>query len=347
MRSAVQVTLSQVAIRYGIALFAVALALFATLLIWPLVKPTSTPLFLGAIVITAWRSGKGPALVATLLSGLIIDFVFIMPQFQLSGGWDDLTRLAIFTLEGSLLSWLIVSRKEISDQVRKSREELRALSTHLQTLIERERSRIAREIHDELGRELTTLKFEVASLRDRTAKTGSETDREKFTGILKNIDGAISSVRRIATELRPAVLDTLGLTAAIEWQAKDFQNRTGIKCNLSAMEEDIQLNDETATAVFRIFQESLTNVARHANASEVWVSVDRTNRHLIMKIEDNGKGLDAIALPGARSLGIVGMQERVRLLNGQLAVEGNQDQGTIVQVRVPISNGTGLDRNND
>lgn len=339
MRSAMRASVSPFVIRYGIALFAVALALFTTLLIWPLVRPTSTPLFLGAIVITAWQCGKGPGLIATLLSGLIIDYVFIMPQYQLSGGWDDITRLAIFTLEGGMLSWLIVSRKEIGDQVHQSREELRALSRHLQTMIEQERARISREIHDELGRELTSLKFDVAWLRDRAAKSENEPDKEKLTGVLRNIDGAINSVRRIATELRPAVLDTLGLTAAIEWQAKEFQDRTRIKCKLDAIEEDIQLDDETATAVFRIFQESLTNIARHANATEVNVAVDRIDGRLIMQIEDNGKGIDPSVIHDAHSLGIIGMQERVRLLNGVLTIDGREGLGTTVTVQVPIANG--------
>ncbi len=333
--------LLQLAIRYGMALFAVALALVTTLLIWPLVRPTSTPLFLAAIVITAWRSGRGPALVATLISGLLIDYMFIPPQFQFSGNWDDMTRLVVFTLEGTALSWLIVSRKAIGDQVRESREELRALSTHLQTMIEQERTRISREIHDELGQELTSLKFDVARLRDQTLKEDSNSRREKLNGMLRNIDGAISSVRRIATELRPAVLDTLGLTAAIEWQATDFQVRTGIKCKLNRMEEDIQLNDRSATSVFRVFQESLTNIARHANATEVRVRLERIDGRLIMQIEDNGKGFDPASVHNKQSLGIIGMQERVRLLNGQLTINSDESRGTTVLLDVPIQPAAG------
>src|SRR6266851_3627880 len=139
-----------VVIRYATALLSVTLALLTTWLIWPLVRPSATPLFLGGIVITAWLAGRGPALVATLLSGLLIDYFFIMPVYQLSGGWDDLSRLAVFSIEGTTLSWIIVSRRQIGDEVRESREELRALSTHLQSVIERERTRISREIHDEL-----------------------------------------------------------------------------------------------------------------------------------------------------------------------------------------------------
>jgi signal transduction histidine kinase len=328
-----------VAVRYLVGILLVASALVATLLVWRVVQAPATPLFLVAIIITAWFVGRGPAILATILSGLIIDYFFITPLYQLGGNSDDLGRIFVFSIEGITLSLLIVSRRRSSDQIRESREELRALSTHLQTVTERERTRIAREIHDELGTQLTSLKFDVAWLRDRAARIDESSDeRQKLSSMLKNIDGAIGSVRRIATELRPAVLDTLGLTAAIEWQAKDFQERTGIACNLGRMEEDLQLNDETSTAVFRVFQESLTNVARHAKATEVNVGVERIDGRLVMQIADNGRGLDPTTINTVRSLGIIGMQERVRLLDGELTIHGLNGQGTTVHVEVPISN---------
>ena len=323
-------------LRYGTSLLSVAAAGFATWLSWPLVKPSSTPLFLAAIVITAWRAGIGPALLATLLSGLVIDFVFIVPQYQLSGGWDDLTRLAVFSIEGSTLSWLIVSRRQIGDQVRESREELRALSTHLQSMIEGERGRIAREIHDELGQELTGLKFDISWIRQRAIEKLGDVEVEKLNNTLTSIDCAIRSVRRIATELRPPVLDTLGLTAAIEWQAKDFEARTGIKCQLKSMAEDIALDPDGSTAVFRIFQEALTNVRRHAAATTVSIRLERTNDHLLLRIEDDGKGIDATRTPGGPSLGILGIQERVRLLNGEISIIGEPGRGTVVKVDIPL-----------
>jgi signal transduction histidine kinase len=333
-----RVSLSRLVVRYGTGVLSVTAAFFFTLLLWPLVRPTSTPLFLAAIVVTAWRFGRGPALMATLLSGLVIDYVFIEPRYQLSGGWDDLTRLAVFTIEGGILSWVIVSRKEIGDQVTQSREELRALSRHLQILIERERTRIAREIHDELGQELTGLKFDVSWLRDKAlqSSSSSEPELEKLNATLQKIDAAIHSVRKIATELRPPVLDTLGLTAAIEWQAADFENRTGINCKLSQMEEDIPVDRDCVTAVFRIFQESLTNIARHAKATEVRISLERRNGRLVLRLQDNGKGIQPEDVHGARSLGILGMQERVRLLNGELSIAGNDGHGTVVSVEIPL-----------
>src|SRR5262249_24846088 len=162
---------------------------------------------------------------------------------------------AIFTFEGSILSWLIVSRRQVGDQVKASREELRALYTRLQSVVERERTRIAREIHDELGQELTGLKFDISWVRKRAVEQSADAEVEKLDGTLRRIDEAIRSVRRIATELRPPVLDTLGLAAAIEWQAKDFEKRTGIHCHFESLAEDLSLDQDGATAVFRIFQE--------------------------------------------------------------------------------------------
>jgi signal transduction histidine kinase len=306
------------------------------LLLWPVIKPFAMPLFLTAIVISAWQGGKGPGLVATLLSGLIIDYFFITPQYRMSGAWDDLGRLAVFGLEGFLLSWLVDSRKRVEDEVRKSREELRALSAHLQSGIETERTRIAREIHDELGQALTSLKFDVSWLSDQTTETTPAPERLKLDATLKNIDTAIQSVRRIATELRPPVLDTLGLTAAIEWQAADFQNRTGIECQLKPMAEDIPLDREGATAVFRVFQESLTNVARHAHATRVQVELERTNGNLRLRLADNGTGIGNVETRGAHSLGILGMQERVRLLHGEMSIAGVEGQGTVINVNIPL-----------
>lgn len=328
-------------VRYAVGIVLGAMALVVTLLVWRVVQAPPTPLFLVAIILTAWFSGRGPAFLATILSGLTIDYIFIQPQYQLSGSWDDLGRIIVFSIEGVMLSLLIASRRRTSDQVRQSREELRALSTHLQTVIERERTRIAREIHDELGQELTSLKFDVAWLKEQAAGANNLAEIEKLTSILKSIDGAISSVRRIATELRPAVLDTLGLTAAIEWQAKDFQNRTGIVCRLNSMDEDLPVNNDSATTVFRIFQESLTNVARHSGATEVEITLQRIDGHVRLDIHDNGKGVDTASIRGSRSLGLLGMQERVRLIDGDVGIYGKPGEGTTVRVNIPITNGTG------
>ncbi len=329
-------------VRYGTPVLAVLASLGATSLLWPLIKPQASPLFLAAIIISAWRGGKMPGLVATILSGMILDYFFISPQYRLSGGWDDISRLVVFGIEGFILSWAIDSRKRIEDEVRESREELRALSTHLQSVIENERTRIAREIHDELGQALTGLKFDVSWLRDQAKEDKRGLEREKLDATLKNIDAAIHSVRRIATELRPPVLDTLGLTAAIEWQAKDFESRTGIECEMIQMAEDLPVDRDGATAIFRIFQEALTNIARHAFATRVSIGLHRVDDHLLLRIEDNGRGIETNRIPGTHSLGILGMQERVRLLNGEMSISGEQGQGTLIDVEIPLARNPGL-----
>jgi signal transduction histidine kinase len=325
--------------RYGTSFVSVAAATLITLLLWPLVKPLSTPLFLVAIVVTARSCGKGPGLLATFLSGVAIDIVFIDPRYQISGGWDDVSRVLVFVAEGFMLSWLVDSHKKVEDAVRVSREQLRALSARLQSAAEKERAHIAREIHDELGQELTGLKYDVFALRGMLEGAEDEQRRatqEKLNSTLKSIDGIIHSVRRIATELRPPVLDTLGLSAAIEWQTADFEHRTGIRCRFASDPEEISLEQEKATAVFRVFQESLTNVARHSGATEVDISLERRDGRLVMRLRDNGKGIGEGQISGADSLGILGMRERILALDGELRIEGAAGDGTTVTVGIPL-----------
>jgi signal transduction histidine kinase len=329
--------------RYGTGVASVAVAALVTLLLWPLVKPLATPLFLAAIVFTALRCGKGPGLLTTVLSGLTIDFIFVPPLYQLSGGWDDVGRLLVFVAEGFTLSWFIDSHKRIGDAVRASREQLRALSARLQSASEEERAHIAREIHDELGQELTGLKYDIFFLRDLAEKLDDEQGRramsEKINSSLKSIDGIIHSVRRIATELRPAVLDTLGLAAAVEWQTADFQQRTGIKCRLDSNAEEVSLDPAKATALFRVFQEGLTNVARHSGATEVKIGLVSDGGRLLLRLEDNGRGIGEGQISGSDSLGILGMRERVLLLDGELRISGAEGRGTTVTVLMPLEDG--------
>jgi signal transduction histidine kinase len=326
--------------RYGTGLVSVAAAAVVTLLLWPLVKPLSTPLFLVAIVVTARSCGKGPGLLATVLSGVAIDFVFLDPQYQISGGWDDISRVLVFVAEGAMLSWFVDSHRQVEDAIRVSREQLRALSARLQSAAEKERAHIAREIHDELGQELTGLKYDVFALRgmleDANDGQRRRATQEKLNSTLKSIDGIIHSVRRIATELRPPVLDTLGLSAAIEWQTADFEHRTGIRCRFTSDPEEISLDPEKTTAVFRVFQESLTNVARHSGATDVDISLERLDGRLVMRLRDNGKGIGEGQISGANSLGILGMRERILALDGELRIEGAVGGGTTVTVGIPL-----------
>ena len=190
---------------------------------------------------------------------------------------------------------------------------------------------MAREIHDELSQALTAIKIVLSTLmRDLPADK-----KQQSESILKLADETIQSVRRISTELRPAILDTVGLVAAVEWAAEEFQARTGTKCQLDVPQDDVVIEQERATALFRIFQETLTNVARHANATEVDVRLVEEKGNLTLEVHDNGRGVREEQLSAGSSLGILGMRERVLLLGGELTIAGAPGKGTTVRVRIP------------
>jgi PAS domain S-box-containing protein len=230
----------------------------------------------------------------------------------------------------------ITATKGAERELQDSLEQLRALAARLHSAREEERSRVAREIHDDLGQALTAIKIDFASLlRDLAEDQGRAAPRSR--SILNLLDRAIQSVRRIGTELRPGILDDLGLVAALEWAAEDFQTRTGTKCEISLPDLDIPLDPERATALFRIFQETLTNVARHAEATRVQGRLCKENGNLILEVGDNGKGISDEQLSGKSSLGILGMRERVLLLGGTLTISSTLGNGTTVRVLIPDS----------
>lgn len=326
--------------RYGIAVLLVGASLAITLFIWTFVKSFASPLFLLAIVVASWIGGIRPGIFATVLSGIIIDYFFIMPEYQISGELDDILRLIIFTVEGYMLCWMVSWRTTATEEIKKSREELQALSLRQQSLIENERKRIALEIHDELGQSLTALKMSIHLLRKHLEKIENPKDfaesDKRLKDLLQLTDTTISSVRRISTELRPAILDDLGLVAAIEWQAREFQRLTGIPCKMSTNVENINLGSEFSTAVFRIFQETLTNIIRHAETKNVKVNLQKLKQKLILRVEDNGKGIQTVKKNGENSLGILGMRERARLIGGELQVLSGAETGTIVELTAPL-----------
>jgi PAS domain S-box-containing protein len=246
---------------------------------------------------------------------------------------------------GNVVKWYgssvdIEDRKRVASELRLSFDQLRALAARLQTVREDERIRVAREIHDELGQALTAIKIDFTSLL-RDLPENQELAAPRSQSILKLLDQVIHSVRRIATELRPGILDDLGLVAALEWAAEDFQTRTGTKCHISLPEEDIMLDPDRATALFRTFQETLTNVARHADATQVDVRLDQENGDLILEVRDNGKSISEEQLSAKTSLGILGMRERVLVFGGTLAISGAPGVGTTVRVLIPDSRQAG------
>lgn len=235
----------------------------------------------------------------------------------------------------------ITERKRSEERLKESHEQLRDLAAHLETIREEERTRVAREIHDELGSALTCLKMDLAWMAKRIPVTGS-TDvasqlAPKIHSMSKFVNDMVQLVQKVSTELRPAVLDELGLGPAIEWQAKEFQCRTGITCTLDIYPESLGIDGERATAVFRILQEILTNVTRHADATSVSIRIKRSVRYLELKVTDNGRGITLMQISSPKSLGLVGMRERALLWGGEVTIVGELEKGTTVVLRLPLN----------
>ncbi|MEP7199964.1 MAG: GAF domain-containing sensor histidine kinase, partial [Chloroflexota bacterium] len=230
-------------------------------------------------------------------------------------------------------------RLQAEGALKDSYAQLRALAAELQSVREAERTRIARELHDELGQALTALKFDLAWLTNQLVKK-DVTLGQRARDVTAQMDTLIKTVRRIATELRPGMLDDLGLAASIEWQAREFQKHTGIPCEVHVPPHDLALAGEQATALFRIFQETLTNVARHAEAQHVVVKLESRDGSLLLQIHDDGRGVRADEIVGTRSLGLLGMRERAELLGGEFNIRGAPGAGTTVTVTLPLKRHT-------
>jgi signal transduction histidine kinase len=227
-----------------------------------------------------------------------------------------------------------IERKQIEEELKSSREQLRNLSTYLQTVREEERTHIARELHDELGQALTALKMDLSWLARKLPK--QQILLEKTESMSHAVTSIIHTVKRICTKLRPSLLDDLGLPAAIEWQAREFQERTQIACEVS-LDPDVDVrNKDLSTAIFRIFQESLTNVARHAQATKVTVKLESNDRDVMLLVEDNGKGLTNICISHSKSYGIIGMRERARSFGGDVTIKSLPGKYTTVSVCIPL-----------
>jgi PAS domain S-box-containing protein len=229
----------------------------------------------------------------------------------------------------------ITEHKRAEEELQRSREELRNLADHLQSVREQERTTIAREIHDDLGQTLTALKMDISWLGKKLPKD-QETLLEKTKAMTKLTDMTIKTVKKISTELRPGLLDDLGLVAAIEWQTEEFENRTGIRCELTVDPEEIILDQDRSTAIFRIFQETLTNIARHAKATRVTISLKEKDDKVELRVRDNGKGITKEQISDSKSFGLMGIRERVHLLGGKVKITGKPGEGTTVVVSIPI-----------
>lgn len=232
----------------------------------------------------------------------------------------------------------ITEKRHAEEELERSREQLRNLSMHLQSVREKESARIAREIHDELGQSLTALQMGISWLGSQLSENLTAL-KEKTDRMARLVDTTIESVHRIMAELRPTVLDDLGLTAAVEWLTEDFTSRSGIRCETYVDCRDSSIGRELATTLFRIIQETLTNVARHANATMAWIRLTQDTHEIYLEIADNGKGITRAQIENSRSFGIIGIRERVHLLNGSVMIAGKYRRGTTLKAHIPMFTG--------
>jgi signal transduction histidine kinase len=256
--------------------------------------------------------------------------------------WDDVRLLSAFAFFIGLIVDTVnsntIAKTERDKRKRAERElanavsKIKTLSAKIEIIREEERKQLARQIHDELGQLLTGVRLDLSWL----AKN-QQAILEKSQSLLELSDKTIESVQSISTELRPGALDELGLVHALEWQAKDFQERYGIECTTNLdIDEDV-LDHDVATALFRVFQEALTNIARHAHASQVDVDLLQDEEEVVFMVHDNGVGIEENQVKNVKSLGLVGMRERAQAFGGTLEISGGPNLGTTVTARFPIS----------
>jgi signal transduction histidine kinase len=239
--------------------------------------------------------------------------------------------------ERSLISVLrdITERNRFEEELQRSREQLRELAIHQESVREDERAGIARELHDELGQLLTALKMDISWLSRHLDSIPPDQMRDKLAGMIALTDTSVSAVQRMSSQLRPGILDDLGLVAALEWLARDFQQRSGIQC-IAEVDNTLDISGPRATVLFRICQESLTNVSRHAQASQVTVSLGRRDFDVVLRVTDNGRGISSEEMEDPRSYGVMGMRERARAFGGRVTISGAPGEGTTVEATLPL-----------
>ena len=250
-----------------------------------------------------------------------------VPYFD-ENGWVQ--GMIVFALD-------ITEQKRAEEEREASRRQLRQLYQRMENVREEERARIAREVHDELGQVLTSLKLELSVLDKKLLKKSFD-HREKTQGMLQLMEDTILTVKRISMELRPPILDVCGISDAILWQGEEFQNRTGLQVKCQFDPSEIQIDSERSTTIFRIFQEALTNVARYAEAKTIDVKLIKNDNNFILCICDDGKGITEDQITNTNSLGILGMRERALVWGGQVRIEGVPDVGTTVTIEIPLEN---------
>ena len=253
--------------------------------------------------------------------------------------WVEISGRGIFDNTGKAIRYLgviydITERKVAEDKLRRSEDQLHALTGRLQTVIEKERLRIAQELHDQLGQALTCIKMDLDWI---VRKQGADGDTwiSMVQDAMAVVDTNIALVRRLSTELRPQLLDSMGLRAAIEWEIEQFQRRSGVRCVVRLTEQALDLSNEKKIAIFRIFQETMTNIARHAEAKNAFVDLERQEDDVVLTITDDGVGFAADLIEQMQSLGLLGMYERALVMGAHFEIESKPGQGTTIKLRVP------------
>jgi two-component system, NarL family, sensor histidine kinase UhpB len=235
----------------------------------------------------------------------------------------------------------ISERKNTEKALLESREQLRRLTAYLQRAREEERTLVAREIHDELGQALTALKMDLVNIEEIAAGSMQTLNfpamADRLASMSQLIDATVQAVRKISAQLRPVLLDSLGLIPAIEWQLEELQNRTNIRCVLTVSPEEFEVDRDRSTAVFRILQEALTNTVRHAKAAEVDVRLTLDGCTLFLEVRDDGRGISVSDTVKAGSFGLLGMRERAFMFGGELTISGLPGKGTTVSLKMPVA----------
>jgi signal transduction histidine kinase len=275
--------------------------------------------------------GSGP-----LVQGTLTESLFLLQTFA---GVTAITALLLATVVSERARGeeaLREARDSLEERVAERTAELRELSRRIESVREEERKRIAREIHDELGQSLTALKIDLSWLAKRLPSAKREL-LERAEGMAAAIDSTLRAMRRLATELRPSVLDELGLFDALEWQLQEFQARTDIVCTHRFQIRSAPLDAARSTDVFRVLQEALTNVARHAGATRVDLAVMCEDSRFVLELRDNGRGIETRAPGDRQTIGLVGMRERVARWGGRLDIHTAQGEGTTLRVELPVA----------
>lgn len=323
--------------RYPLVYLPMPLVGWAALRFGPRGAVTANALLV-SMAVRSTVGGAGP-----FVQGTTMESLFLLQTFDVVSAVTALVLAAIVFDRQRAAGELRAARDSLEDRVAERTAELRGLSLRLRSVREEERSRIAREIHDDLGQSLTALKIDVGWLAKR-APSAPVDFHEKLRSMGRTVDATIQSLRRIATELRPSVLDQLGLFDALDWELEQFQARTDVHCTLTVDADETAIGAARSTDVFRVFQEALTNIARHANATQVRVLVTCKEERLVLDLQDNGCGIREGALWDHASIGLIGMRERIERWGGRLQIEGLPSSGTRVWVELPLAGTDGTTR---